>query len=336
MTTAVRLDLHGCRVEFNSGSERLRRDIAEDFAYFRSGFEGAPEITVRADCRAVTGADLAGRKPLLKTDRLTILGSAAGTRAVWYPGGALSVYDYRAGLGTVICPDPELLWEISYLLLLSRAGEALERRGLHRLHAAAFSVGGRGVLLAGAPGAGKSTLLLQALRAGGGELLSDDTPLVGRDAVLKAFPLRLALAEGSPHLSGLPAGALRIFKRRHYRAKSLAGHGALGIGVCPAARAEYFFALKRGAARPRIKPLSPVLAAAELAKGLVAGYGVPQIAEYFLRLDPADLLRKAGLLQSRLTCAAALWKNCRFWSLELSGDTAANARLLMEFVARGG
>jgi hypothetical protein len=236
----------------------------------------------------------------------------------------------------VICPDPELLWEISYLLILSRAGEALERRGLHRLHAAAFSVEGHGVLLAGAPGTGKSTLLLQALRTGGGELLSDDTPLIGRDAIIKAFPLRLALAEGSPHLSGLPAGVLRTFKRRHYRAKSLAGHDALGIGVSSAARAEYFFALKRGTAGPRITPLPPALAATELAKGLVAGYGVPQIAEYFLRLDPADMLRKAGMLRSRLAAAAALWKNCRFWSFELSEDTAANAGLLMKFVARGG
>ena len=108
---AVRLNIHGCRVVLNSASERLRRDIAEDFAYFCSGAEGAPEITIRACCRAVTEADLAGHTAAFRTNRLTILRSAPGTRAVWYPEGALSVFDrlvhpallQKSGAQIVVC-----------------------------------------------------------------------------------------------------------------------------------------------------------------------------------------------------------------------------------------
>ncbi|HNW43241.1 MAG TPA: hypothetical protein PKI19_01980 [Elusimicrobiales bacterium] len=332
---AVSFDFHGCRLDFLSDSPRLAADIAEDFAYFRTAAASPPAITINALLRPPAAPAAGAPGPVLKTPRCAILKSAPHTRTVWYPEGALCVYDYRLKSGSVASGDGALLWELSYLLILSRVGEELERAGLHRAHAAAFTYGGAGVLLAGAPGAGKTTLLLEILKDGGAALLADDTPLVGRGGRLCAFPLRFGLAAGSPHLAGLPPGALRSFKRRGYPAKNLVSPAALGLGIAPAAKAGHFFLLKKTkAAAPVIRKLAPYGAAAELFTGLVAGYGVPQIAEYFLRLDIKDIAGKAGLLRSRAAAAASLWSGCGFHVLELSENAPLNAARLKEFLGR--
>ena len=69
------------------------------------------------------------------------------------------------------------------------------------LHAAAFELGGEGVLAVGRSGSGKSTLALAALAAGG-RVVSDDTVVVfrqGSEGELCAAPLRpdLSLRRGS-------------------------------------------------------------------------------------------------------------------------------------------
>ncbi|MDP2865205.1 MAG: hypothetical protein Q8O90_03065 [Elusimicrobiota bacterium] len=323
-------DFHGCVLEFRSGDLELADWFAADFSAFPAAPGARPEITITADILKTPPRGLPGA--LLRAGKWHILQSPPGRRLVWYPEGALCEYDYRARRGLVSSADRDLLKELSYLLILSRAGEALDRRGLHRLHAGALGSGGRALLFCGAQGAGKTTLLLELLKDRSFSLLSDDTPLVSRNGTVHHFPSRIGLGEDSPHLGDFPS--LRSFKRRHYLPKRLLDIGVSGLEVSPPLAPSFIFALCR-AGSPAFRRPAAGAAALELAKSLVAGCGVPQMAEYFLRLSPSDIARKGLILASRVKAAHALLRKTSFLVFETGPDHAANAAALKSFLRSG-
>jgi len=81
------------------------------------------------------------------------------------------------------------------------------------MHAAAVSVAGRGILVAGSPTAGKSTLALELARRGAAFLSDDVAPLHRKTGLLHAFPRALGIrrdAEGVSRVdrASLPAGSV--------------------------------------------------------------------------------------------------------------------------------
>ncbi|MBI4351689.1 MAG: hypothetical protein HY550_09635 [Elusimicrobia bacterium] len=324
------LDFHGCVVEFRSGDQVLTDWAAADFSAFPAAQGAGPEISITAELLGAPPGGPAGA--LLRTAAWRILPSPPGRRAVWYPEGALCEYDYRSRTGLLSGADRDLLKELSYLLILSRAGEALDRRGLHRLHAGALGWNGKALLFCGARGAGKTTLLLELLKDGAFSLLSDDTPLISGDGLAHQFPSRIGLGEDSPHLGRFPG--LRCFKRRHYPPKRLLDIGPSGLRVSPPLPPAYIFRLSRGS-RPGFRTPAAGEAAWELARSLVAGCGVPQLAEYFLRLSAPDIARKGLILASRVKTARALLRRTSFMVFETGPDHAANAAALRAFLRSG-
>jgi hypothetical protein len=109
------------------------------------------------------------------------------------------VVDIASGRVDVFSPamTPARRWLISHPLFTLPLIELLKRHGLYSVHAAALSVRGWGVLLAGSTGAGKSTLSIALLRAGC-EFLGDDIvflrPTASGVRVL-GFPDEIDLAE---------------------------------------------------------------------------------------------------------------------------------------------
>ncbi len=319
-------DLHGCVVEFRSSDREVAEWIAADFSAFKAAPGSLPVISITAE----TGAPGPGLpRAVLRTKKWHILPSRAGTRAVWYPEGALCEYDYRADRGHISSPDRHLLKELSYLLILSRAGEALDRRGLHRLHAGALGFKGKALLFCGAQAAGKTTLILELLKDRSFSLLSDDTPLISRAGIVHGFPLRIGLGCDSPHLPGL--SRTRGFLRRHYPPKRLLDIGVAGLEISPALPPAFIFKLRRGIGPCLLAPAAGE-ASGELAASLVAGCGVPQMAEYFLRPSPADIARKVKITASRLKAAGALLRRTSFRIFETGPDHVANAAALKAFL----
>jgi len=89
----------------------------------------------------------------------------------------------RPGLGcasfSVVESEPVNLFLASHLMFTIVLVEMLKRLGCYSMHAAAFSKGGRAILLPGTSGAGKSTLAITLLRSGFG-YLSDDMVFLRR------------------------------------------------------------------------------------------------------------------------------------------------------------
>ena len=344
------LDFHGVGVRVTTDAPEIARALGRDFSYFRVARTGARPTP--------SGGVRAGAGPAHRGVAVEIHGSL--TRPPWddlpawpsvlvqpgfcafqrghirwvdYQGRALARWDFDSETGGVWSEDPDLLHELLYLLVLSRAGELLDGRGLHRVHALALEVGGRATLCLLPSGGGKTTLGVSALRQPGVRLIGDDMALVDRRGRLLPFPLRLGFSRPPP---GVEPGKLRRMRRREHGDKWLLDLDALGGRLTPAhthVRPHRILVGRRLLAGPPHLERAPATAALpHLAREMVVGLGLPQLVEYFLRLEAGDLARKARLAASRVAAAGALTARSEVYRFALSRDREANAGLLVQLL----
>lgn len=328
--TPLRLDIHGVRVRLDGHGPTLR-ELGRDFAAFRAeGASDAPEGMRLAVAAAAPPP--AGRSLLRWRWKGLTVSDSPGTRRVDYPEGAALIYDYRRGAGSLWSADPDLLRELAYLAVHSRAGALLDRRGLHRVHALGFSWGGRAGLVLAPSGGGKSELAWALARRPGFRILSDDIPLVSsRDGLVRALPFSIGF-KAPP--AGVPSGEVRVFRRRRFGEKFLAGHERMAAAR-EAAPLKWVIIARRGP-RASVDPCSRPRAAAALAAGLVLGLGTPQVLE--LAAPPAPYLAGTfSLARDAAARAAALLRAlaARPAFLSAGPDFEENAAALAAFVEGG-
>ena len=324
--SALALDVHGWRARLSGDADALE-ELRRDFAAFAVPACGEPreEIAlVLADPPPRLGAGW----PLWSARGHRVRASGA-ERRVLYREGAATAFDFGARRGSVWCADPARLREIAYLLALSRAGEALDEAGLHRVHALGFERGGAAGLVLLPSGGGKSELALSLLRETGAGLLSDDTPLVDAGATARAFPLRMGF-RATADLSGIPGRWVRPFVRRDYEPKRVVDHEFFRARVRDRLPVRWIFLGLGGPGEPRFAPAGAARAAVALADALILGRGVAQMAEHRLRpSDAAGLLRHA---LSRARAASALLRTASLWEFRLGNDPRRAALALAAFV----
>ncbi len=321
MAESLKLDFHGVGVEVR-GNAALLEALRFDFAWFVRD-QIARDVSL--ECHVAPPPwSLAPRAKCVLVQPNCVVFADGDCRWVDYQGRALCRFRYEDESGELWSEDEALAHEILYLLILSRVGERLDARGLHRVHALGLSVRDRGVLCLLPSGGGKTTLGLRALERADVSLLSDDTPLVGHDGTLYAFPVRIGTTQK-------PASAARFFRRHEREGKWLVDATAYRISdkAVPHALVLGFRQLRGEAA---LRRLGRPAAAVELFRSLVVGVGLPQVVEYFLRFDWADVARKSILVASRARAAAALLARAESHALDLSRDSDANFAALAELL----
>lgn len=322
------LDVHGWRARLAGDGDAVE-ELRRDFAAFAVSSAAAPREEIEL-VRSAPPSWAGEGFPLWSGSGLSVRARGA-ERRVLYRDGAATAFDFGARRGRVWCADPARLREVAYLLVLSRSGEALDARGLHRAHALGFEKNGAAGLVFLASGGGKSELALALLRETDSGLLSDDTPLVDAGGAARAFPLRMGFRT-SADLADVPERWVRPFTRRDYAPKRVVDHAYFAArvrgGPLPV---RWLFVGKRGPGEPRFAPAGRATAAAALGAGLVVGVGVAQMAEH--RLRPADAAGLARDALSRARAASALLRRASLWEFDLGGDPGRAARALAEFVS---
>jgi hypothetical protein len=321
------LDFYGWRARLRGDAGTLD-ELGRDFAAFERPEGASP----REELELIRAAPPPGLDAgwLLWSGRGHSIRSCGPERRVFYRDGAVVSFDFAARRGRVWCSDPARLRELGYLVVLSRAGEALDAKGLHRAHALGFEWGGAAGLVFLPSGGGKSELALALLSETTAGLLSDDTPLVDVEATARAFPLRMGFLP-SADLSGVPEPWVRPFARRDYAPKRVVDYDFFRARVRDGLPVRWLFVGKKGTGEPRIVPAGAAAAAFALGAGLVVGHGVAQMAEYRLRASDAAGLARAAL--SRARAAAALLRRASRWEFTLGRDPRAAARALDAFLS---
>lgn len=334
----LNLDVHGVRARIECPDADTLARLAEDFSQFTAGIvdPNSPGIDIVLHREAPRYDDLPPLRASVHTPR-NICFTAGDITYIDYFGKALAIYSRARQRIEVWCDRPHLLHEIAYLTLLSRIGERLEKKGLHRVHALAVATGQRSALVLLPSTGGKTTLALRFLRAGTGfRLVSEDSPLVDRKGLLHPFPLRLGVL--SEHAPDFPSEFVTYVERMEFAPKYLvslrAFPGAIETNVT---RPEWLFVGTRTLGRTcRIRPASRRFGLRALMRDMVVGVGLYQGLEFLLRSSVLDLAAKASLGFGRLRAALALLSRVRVFEVELGRNPDANAEALSSFLQEQG
>jgi hypothetical protein len=321
------LDVYGCSVEIRCAVPAVLQGLASDFAFFRTEAR-APGLVIEIVDRDPPYDDHAGAYATVHTPRNVSYRSGSLT-IVDYFGRALGIHDPQAASFRLFSRDPDLLYEATYLYLLSQCGERLDARGLHRVHALAVSIDNHAALVLLPMGGGKSTLGWHLLRYPDVALLSDDSPLIDAAGDVLAFPLRIGLLPDSP--CDVPQPRVRRIDRMEFGPKLLVDYAYLAERVRPRAAPSLLFVGRRSLdAGCTVRPASRVAAVRALFVNCVVGLGLFQGMEFVLQGGPRDVLAKTAVASHRLRASMRLLRRSQLYEVVLGRNPQENARVVVE------
>ncbi len=304
--------------------------IANDFAHFADNASGPPLFRIELNEQDPPYHEVPTRPATVYTPRN--VGLTEGTRTfVDYSGRALAIWDRGERLFRIYTRDLDLQYEATYLFLLSRLGEELDLRHLHRIHALALGYNGRAILSVLPMGGGKSTLGAHLLKNPQFDFLSDDSPFLDANGSVHAFPLRLGLLPGFE--GDIPKEYLRTIQRMEFGPKTLVDYRYFAPRIRPSAEPGIVFLGKRSlSTKCEILPCSPTDWSKSMIVNSVVGLGLYQGLEFIMRSNVSELFGKAGVAWSRWRNARRLCQRSEVYHLILGRDHEHNARTIFEFV----
>ncbi len=312
---------YGVGLSIASASHELLENLKRDFHYF-AGPSAEKPITVEATLGNPPWEKIPEQFATQITPNAAIY-DCGGIRFNDYHHEALAIYDFENERGEVWSENADLLYEITYLLCLSRIGEIHDLQRLHRVHAMGISVGEKGALILLPEAGGKSTLCMEMLRHPEVRLLSDDTPLVSRGK-LHAFPTRIGI-RGAKSV-GIDPQYLRTMRRRNREPKILLDVDYFQNRIAAEVAPDFvFIGARRNGEDSWIEPISARKALPALFANLVFGLGLPQVVEFFLRGGGSDFIRKFSIVRYRCAAVASLLWRAKCYRLALGRDVGKAA-----------
>lgn len=255
------------------------------------------------------------------------------TRYIKYGKDALLIYDYARDEGHVIALDEEIAYERLHLACLSRIGERLDERGMHRVHALAVAFQERAHLFLMPPGTGKSTLGIELLRRHSDiRLISDDTPVVSPNGDIMPFLVRIGTENGAS-VDEIPSRFKREANLGNKHKTLIDVRYFEGRTQKTAVKPQsLFIGFWTTSNKPQLVKAGWFTSMLFLFRDCVVGCGIPQVAEIFLRKE--DVPKKIGYAFSRLRAILHVAGRCKCYKLYLCNDPAKNAELVFETISR--
>jgi hypothetical protein len=324
-------NVHGFRFCVTGAHSSSARMVAADFQFFQSD-DNQPAVRVELHTNAPPYGEAPAEVATNYTPR-NVSFTVGETTWLDYGGRALAVWERAAQLFRVYSEDLDLQYEAAYLFLLSRIGEALDQRHMHRIHALAMEYRDRAVLAILPMGGGKSTLGSALLEIPEFGFLSDDSPFIDSSGKVHAFPLRLGLLPGTEN--GIPPELKRTIRRMEFGPKVVVNYEYFAERVKASAEPGIVFLGRRSlAGECRIEPVSRGEQRRSIVADCVVGLGLFQGVEFVVRNSPMEILGKAGIAWSRYRNARKLFQRSEVYRLVLGRDAGRNAVTVFEFVAK--
>ncbi|MBI3769063.1 MAG: hypothetical protein HY271_11310 [Deltaproteobacteria bacterium] len=326
-------DFYGVGIEVGSTSPELVEEVRRDFAYFhRPASNPSDGVCIEVRLASPPYDTLPPLRASVFTPRNVCFRDTHVTY-IDYFGQALAVFERATKRCVVYGTDPDLLHEIVYLFILSTVGQALDARGIHRVHALGVSHRGRGILLLLPSGGGKSTMALELMRRPEFLLLGEDTPLIDRAGRILPFPLRLGVRPDQK--IDVPPQYLRTVRRMEFNPKTLIDIEYVRDRIGGVTEPSLVLVGERNlGATSEIVPMPRHEALKALVKYLIVGLGIYQGMEFLLERGLWELTGKLGVAASRLRNGVRLLGRAPAHRFVLGRDIAKNYETLLAFLER--
>ncbi len=324
-------DIYGVVVRIESRCDSVVESIAHDFRFFETTTSQAPDIELTFHRGTPPWEDIPlGTLALFRTTNNTTY-RVGPKRYVDHHGRALTVYDFAEDHGDVYSENAQYLHEVAYLLVLSRVGEHLDRKGLRRVHALALSIEQRAVLLLAGSGCGKTSLGLEMMKCPDVKWLSDEIPIIDRAGHVRPFPLPPRLTQGAAFPWPPPPVRVIPISRTKHPPKAILDIDRILPRVDDARPLAAVLHCRRlGGSVPGIRRLGFFGHFAALFRNAVTGSDFPQTKAYFLRLSPAGVARRLRIVIGRtLSMLRTAWR-VPGYRFEMGDDLERNAEILRD------
>lgn len=319
---------YGVRVKLNTDSEFIAENINRDFSYFQKEFIKKSDIEVFSFHKEPPYHKVPELKASLYKDN-AICYNDKNIRYIDYHGKALAIYDFRNNIIEIYSQDLNFLWELTYLAILSRVGEELDKKGMHRIHALGISVNNKAVLIILPMGGGKTTLGLELLKYDDVKLLSDDTPLITRDGKVLPFPIRIGVCKEAAFKLNIPQQYLRNFTRSKYGPKVLIDIDYFKDKISsPCKLAVVFIGERLFSSDCQIHPISRMKAIMPFIIHGAIGLGLPQLIEYFISISLKDIFSKIRITLSRVWMSLSIIRHISIYRFMCGNNVEKNASVL--------
>lgn len=330
----MRLEFYGIAVDVTSNDDAIDARVASDFYYFLAGADDRePYLRLELMRRPPDFGSLPPLPAKIYTPR-NISYSDGDVTYIDYFGRALATFDRSTNRVDVAATDTSLLHEIAYLTILSRVSAALERKGMHRMHALAVGDGERSALFMMPSGCGKTTLGLALLEADLGlELVSDDSPLITRRGAVFPFPLRFGVLGDAP--AHIPDRFITHMKRMEFSPKNLISMEAYETRLARGERVPdvIFLCNRTLGSEPSIRRAGFLKGFGACVRHMIVGVGLYQGLEFMLQSSSAELVRSVGTVLSRSVAATRALQRADVLALDLGRDREANERAVAGFLS---
>ncbi len=329
--SSVNLHIYGLDIRIHSVDGRVIEGIHRDFRYFEAQTT-IPDVDIEVYNEKPPYHDMPDLRASIYSPNYV---SFRGRKCIFtdYHGRGLRIYHPAEKRYRIFSDDSDLRHEISYLTVLSVAGQFLDERHIHRVHALGISQNGKAVLILLPEKGGKTTLALRLLRSEHVKLLSEDSPLITRKGQILPFPLRLGIVPGGE--TGIPSEYLYPVNFTRVGTKLL---------VDP----EYFTDKISSVCKPgaillgervlgcgsEIKPANKMSAVKEFTKNSVIGMGLHQGMEYLLGANIWQTISKGGLAFSRMTNSLKVVNGSKVYSYLIGHDSEFNVEVLLCFLQK--
>lgn len=338
MVSEVYLNICGCIVKVVGSDQQCIENTRRDFSYFccPALLTTPPSVTVRLHREVPPQAPAQARR-IFQTKE-GVCSEYKRLRYVDYSGKALAWYDFKSEEGVAFSCDEDILHEIGYIMVLSRVGEMLDRRGIHRLHGVSVSVNGFAAVCLLPMGGGKSTLGLELIRNSECFLLSDEISAIDENLQVLPFPLRIAVKASDRIDRQIPSQYLRPFHRIAYGPKTLIDLEFFiqKVATEPAKLQALMFGERRTSNRPELRRMSTLPALYQVLRQITFAYQLPQTKAYFFRRNPGYLLTLIGILCSRIVRGVEIVRAVPCYRLFLSNNPGDDAQLIASLLRKKG
>lgn len=334
MQSALKLNIYGIGVIVSADSNELIEKLENDFSYFKVDELLNVEKVCAYDVEKKDYQNLLPKNKVFykQTDNSMTL-DVGEYRYNDYYGKALSILDYSNESAKVYYQDDLFIHELMYILILSRTGKLLDRKGMHKVHACAVHSQDKNLIVMMPSKGGKTTMFCNLISDESIDIISDDTPLIDQLGNVLPFPLRIGHDKESFLLAKFPyvnAGQLVTFKREHFSAKYLLGLTKLKNSIKVGKKNILVQANRSTYSQPEIKSISKFKMYKSLVEHMVVGIGLPMIIEYFIRNNLKDHLVNFSIFLSRVKAAFFLVRKSENFQLYLSSSEELNNQKLLE------
>lgn len=329
----ILINIQGFIIQIFSNNETILSRLGMDFEYFLPKEHETlpqPHLSIQADIVPALSTDLIPKnlKPLFQRQN-SITYEQNGVRYNDYYGAVISQFRALTGKALVVGLELEKLYEVTYLLILSRSGKFADLKGMHKIHAFSVVKNGKGIVCMQPMRGGKSTLFTQLLLNYDVEIGSDDTPLINQNGMLYPFPLRVSLDVIPPQLS-LTEQDYYLMKREFYKSKYSLSLKKFGKKISSEISDYVFVEAHRSTFdAPQIIKMSRLRLFKRLFHHMVIGFGLPIIFEYFWESGSKDFLIKTIIFMKRFVLALKLALTKEGYDFYLCSDSEKNAELIL-------